>query len=437
MADIKKIFRILIKRYWIWIAMLLAIFIILEGSVARYQSGLNFADEIYYATYELDYLDKNNGKLGLGEIRDNNSEFREISRYGLTDKYIDDYVKIFEKIIEDKGIDKSKISSGEYLDESKSENRVNEDSQYHYILYKFNGLIENERIVKDPSDGIYKMNVSDNIIRPNLLIYVIIFLLGVLFFSGEHLTKYYEFTKMFPWAKNKTYLAKVLLGIFIILGVWLISTGLKLLIFKNSNYYNLICFYMPVQKFISYGSSILAFYLIVTGIGALAGNFLGHIGMIMMAVLGIRLYQYNIWALIYMFKGNEATVYFDYTEKFIDSLNPIIKSIISPLYAFVFDGTGGVVSVVSLLALGLIFFILGLYWTNSSKSERSQMLILKENENRFVQFMAILTTANIIQLISSSLGINGITSLLIFMISLFVTYKFYNILFKARIGFQS
>ena len=116
MSDIKKIFQILIKRYSLWIVMLLAIFIIIEGSSARYESSSKFADEIYFETYELEYLSKNRENIKIDEVENNIGKFRELSQYGLADDYIDKYVKVYKEIVEEKNIDKSKLSAGEYFD---------------------------------------------------------------------------------------------------------------------------------------------------------------------------------------------------------------------------------------------------------------------------------------------------------------------------------
>lgn len=436
MSDIKKIFQILIKRYSLWIFMVLAIFVIIEGSSARYESSSKFADEIYYDTYELEYLSKNRENIKIDEIENNIGKFRELSQYGLADDYIDKYVKVFKEIVKEKNINKSKLSAGEYFDNYSDFDNSNDDSYIYSILYNFNRLLENEKIVKDPSDGIYKINIAKNIMVPNLFIYAIVFLLGVLLLSGEHLTKYYEFTRMFPWTKNKTYLAKVLFGLLIILAAWLGSIGLKLLIFNSSNYSNITYIYNVKEVFISQGLSLIAFYLIVMGIGALAGNFIGHIGMFIMAIFGIRLYQDNLWAISYLVNGNEISPWVESVENMISSLNPLVKSIISPIDGFSFYNVS-LQSAIGLFLVGLLFFFLGIYWTKSSQSERSQMLVIKKGENRFVQIMAILTTSNIIQLIVSSFSLSRITSIIVFLVGLFLSYKFYNILFKSRIGFQS
>lgn len=436
MSDIKKIFQILIKRYSLWIVMLLAIFIIIEGSSARYESSSKFADEIYFETYELEYLSKNRENIKIDEIENNIGKFRELSQYGLADDYIDKYVKVYKEIVEEKNIDKSKLSAGEYFDNYSDFDNSNDDSYIYSILYNFNRLLENEKIVKDPSDGMYKINISKNIIVPNLFIYVIAFLLGVLLLSGEHLTKYYEFTRMFPWTKNKNYIGKVLFGLLIILLVWLSTIGLKLLIFNNSAYSNITYIYNLKKMFISQGLSLLSFYLMVMGVGALAGNFIGHIGMLIMAIFGVRLYQYNLWAISYLINEEKILPWIDSLENMISSLNPIVKSIISPIDGFSFYNSSLQASI-GVFLVGLIFFFLGIYWTKTSQSERSQMLVIKKGENRFVQIMSILTTSNIIQLISSSFSLSRIISIIIFVISLFISYKFYNILFKSRIGFQS
>lgn len=155
-----------------------------------------------------------------------------------------------------------------------------------------------------------------------------------------------------------------------------------------------------------------------------------------MALLGVRLYQYNITTLESLFSGNYDNSISERISSIIDNLNSMVLVIFSPIDGFILSNKNFSI-IMGLVVLSLIFLILGIYWTKTAKAERSQMLVLKDRTSKFVEFMAILSTANIVQEIANSFDIGRLASIIIFFITLAIAYKFYQILFKSRVGFQS
>ena len=439
MTDIKKIFQILFKRNILWIFTIALIFLILEGSSATYQSNEGFISQMLYDFYDLDLIDVKDGKVINPNYEDLDMDFEKFKnehRAGVSDDYISIRVKKLNKILEIMGTSRVELEEENGMFNEVAEEKYEKYGESFSIVNRITSSVNSNSIVKDSSDGQYKLNFSDKIIRPNLFIYIIVFIIGVLLLSGEHLTRYYEFSKMFPWSKTKTYLGKILFGFIIVMGVWLISAGLKYAIFSKSTYNNIIIAYEPMKNFVFYGFNLLAFYSIVMGVGALAGNFIGHIGLTGMALLGIRLYQYNLDSLERLVTASSYSNISANIADRIDHLNNAFKVIVSPFDGFILNNEGMGVFI-GLLALSILYLALGIYWTKTAKTERSQMLVLKGKESKFVRFMAIITTANIVGEISFSLSTSWIASILIFAITLAIAYKFYQILFKSRIGFQS
>lgn len=439
MTDIKKIFQILFKRNILWISTLILIFLVIEGSSASYQASEGFISEMFFNFYDLDLIEIDKDKLvapNYNDSLDNLDEYQEKYKAGFSDDYISLKVYKLNKMLEIMDISKADIAERENIFDEFNDENYEKFGDIYSIASRITSSLNNRYIVKDSLDGQYKLNYSSTIINPNAFIYIIILVMGILLLSGEHLTKYYEFSKMFPWTKTKTYLGKILFGFLIVMGVWLISIALKYAVFSNSTYKNITTLYEPMKIFLLNTFRLFAFYSIVMAVGALAGNFIGHIGLTIMALLGVRLYQYNITTLESLFSGNYDNSISERISSIIDNLNSMVLVIFSPIDGFILSNKNFSI-IMGLVVLSLIFLILGIYWTKTAKAERSQMLVLKDRTSKFVEFMAILSTANIVQEIANSFDIGRLASIIIFFITLAIAYKFYQILFKSRVGFQS
>lgn len=439
MTDIKKIFQILFKRNILWISTLILIFLVIEGSSASYQASEGFISEMFFNFYDLDLIEIDKDKLvapNYNDSLDNLDEYQEKYKAGFSDDYISLKVYKLNKMLEIMDISKADIAERENIFDEFNDENYEKFGDIYSIASRITSSLNNHYIVKDSLDGQYKLNYSSTIINPNAFIYIIILVMGILLLSGEHLTKYYEFSKMFPWTKTKTYLGKILFGFLIVMGVWLISIALKYAVFSNSTYKNITTLYEPMKIFLLNTFRLFAFYSIVMAVGALAGNFIGHIGLTIMALLGVRLYQYNITTLESLFSGNYDNSISERISSIIDNLNSMVLVIFSPIDGFILSNKNFSI-IMGLVVLSLIFLILGIYWTKTAKAERSQMLVLKDRTSKFVEFMAILSTANIVQEIANSFDIGRLASIIIFFITLAIAYKFYQILFKSRVGFQS
>ncbi len=439
MTDIKKIFQILFKRNILWISTLILIFLVIEGSSASYQASEGFISEMFFNFYDLDLIEIDKDKLvapNYNDSLDNLDEYQEKYKAGFSDDYISLKVYKLNKMLEIMDVSKADIAERENIFDEFNDENYEKFGDIYSIASRITSSLNNHYIVKDSLDGQYKLNYSSTIINPNAFIYIIILVMGILLLSGEHLTKYYEFSKMFPWTKTKTYLGKILFGFLIVMGVWLISIALKYAVFSNSTYKNITTLYEPMKIFLLNTFRLFAFYSIVMAVGALAGNFIGHIGLTIMALLGVRLYQYNITTLESLFSGNYDNSISERISSIIDNLNSMVLVIFSPIDGFILSNKNFSI-IMGLVVLSLIFLILGIYWTKTAKAERSQMLVLKDRTSKFVEFMAILSTANIVQEIANSFDIGRLASIIIFFITLAIAYKFYQILFKSRVGFQS
>lgn len=438
MTIFRSMNKILLKRYRIWIILMIFLYLLIEVSSFTYFKENQIFESIYYGVRSLDSIEKSpDGKTWV--VADYNDDFygyydMEMERF--KEKYKDGFPENYfaEKIAKYNQIKADLKITDEDIFETFRDYKVDyEEEPIKFALIDFYNF-KQDRLVKD-GNNTYKLDSSLYVIRPNFIFYIYIFIIGILFLSGEHLTKYFEFTRMYPWSQTKTYLSKLALGLILIFIPWFLSMGLKWIFLANAALANIS--YFQFREILNVGISIFSIYIMVMGTGALAGNFLGHIGLFGMGLSGIGLWTSNLLGILTLIQGDLASNHWYYSlDKYIYDLPHIVKNIIIPMEGFTrYDyGNNGFYGT---LILGLIYLGLGLYWTKKVKPERSQMMVMKNPENLYVKFFAILSTANIIQAMAQSIGAGLSIRLVIFVLALTISIKFYHLIFKSRIGFQS
>lgn len=409
MLDFKRFYKIQIKRNGIWFLALAILLLIvqvnhIQESIEHINyrivedklisdliiDGIDFGDDPNYYIYE------NNIPIRTDEI--------------LPENYIEEILKTQHLI--------------ENLNDEKAIEYGGQSSDYFYYL-----------------SG-NKINLSQNnfdFFKPNSLFLFVVGFLAFLLTSLEHLTPYYEFSRTFPWSNRKSYLMKVLLGLIIITILYFIILGINYSIVNNSNIQNIYTFEdTGLQVFLNLGYN-LGVYLLSLGLGTLAGNFLGHIGLLIIGVGGIEL----IFTNIQYFRTNILGIYDDYSYSWFFDLNekiPLpIRAIINPMH-YNYDGSFKYFysqKHINFIILGIFIGLFAFAMLNRIREERTGMLVLNKAISNYTKVLAILSTTMLIHSIlnatvfySSGLGLN----LIIMLILGFLVSKFYNFLFNARIG---
>lgn len=440
MTDYRKMFSILWKRNRIWIIMLMILSLLFISFIVKNEiASLDYS--ILTNVIKLDYMDKE-GRLLVNDY---------------SDEYKNAYIELERRMGEvkktyPKGLPEDFLTKGDYTFHKLAEKYnyqprygYNEDlKEWHYTgvesmrheeLHSYEREV-NSKIFRD--EGHYKLNISSYLFGGNFPIYLAMLIISFLITSMEHLTSYYEFTETFPWSKTRTYFSKLLFILTLALILFALTVGLKYMVWSTSLYKNL----MGLDKVLKIGlNSLMGFFgyiLIFMGLGTVAGNILGHIGMLIIGILGVRLWLINIRALSDVIFGGDI-IHHDHwiyrPEKAFDNLPQFIKVLLSPLESYNYsDRFFAYINNQAIFVVGLALMILGLFWANFNKSERSGMLIMRKNVSLYAQVLAVLTTTNAIYLISRGMTSGRILELAVFGIAFLLSYLFYKKLFKVRIG---
>ncbi|MGO1580429.1 MAG: hypothetical protein ACTHWZ_03330 [Peptoniphilaceae bacterium] len=444
MRDFKEYFQILWKKNSIWLGILAILAILFQGLSMNYtikDTTFYFYSSVRAIEIIHDNLDKDNSIIN-----------KKINEHW--DTYWTDKDKIIEKYKDRKNgeetLNKAKSQFNEILEKRnyslkdlKKYNEGASEYEYEYVkdvqilqeLYNFHhSYIEDNHNNNYNNYNFASLDLSNDVFFDGSMIFIVV-ILGFLLMSMEHLTPYYEFSRMYPWSHGKTYLMKVIFGGLYILLLYIISILMKIAILKGAQLSDLFSFNIFGPSGIIHLSSIFGLYLIIMASGAISGNVLGHIGMIIISLAGIDLIRGNLIQIFETLKLNTNDGWLFVLDKKFSNLPELLQVLLKPylgLDVYYSDYKIWYIGVV-----GLILFLVGYYWTLNAKAERSGMLILTKSVSKFAQFFAVLTTASLINSLFLSMMFDAnsiLINLAIYIILLAISYKFYKVIFKIRIG---
>ncbi len=445
MKEFRQLSTILWKRNRIWIIIVIALFLLSQSIVVNNEIK-SFDYNVLDKLVSMDVLDELlDSKENLNENTFQDRYYTEVKRgtdnlkrqypNGLTQNLISEYESKFKALSEKVGYEPRKDTE-----------RLH-DTDWAYkenVTYNIDRFVEEQLFYFETSlfdmvyrtNGFHKIDITQKVFIPGFGIFLTIFIVGFLLTSLEHLTPYYEFTRMLPWSNTKTYFSKLLFGGTIVTTVYLISAALKYGLWKGSFYGNIIGLNELWSKGLICILIVLGFFFIVMSLGTVSGNILGHIGMLIIGFAGIQLWIYNLLGLSYVILGDLPSDYWIFKLiKWINQLPDYIQVILTPgaVMDFLYQPTSSI-KIIACFAVGVVFLILGWFWTNTNKSEKSGMLLMKKPISLYAQAMAVITTSNLIYLLFRDLSGNRILSIASFLIGFLLSYLFYKKLFNVRIG---
>ena len=297
-----------------------------------------------------------------------------------------------------------------------------------YDTLRFN-LNENSYRASNFKDGQVVLAQQEYVVINVVLFFGLI--LGFLFTSMEHFTPYYEFTRMLPWSKTKTYFSKLGLGTLLVTLAYVVLVGFSVLLWQTSYVSNLLYTGGLLKTLaLGLGKNIL-FFIVVVGLGTVAGNIFGHLGMMIIGLGGPMLLTTDYKILKDMLGLGLDKM--DAIYKFEDLID---NKFYYPLYVPI-EGLFYVKNqmLIGFAIFSLIIFALGLYWTSTARAERSGMLILKKSVSTFAFFMAVVTSVAFFgQVFNTFVNTRGLIMLPIYAVIGFIFYKLYKIFFNIKIG---
>lgn len=261
-----------------------------------------------------------------------------------------------------------------------------------------------------------------------ILAVVVAFLL-----SSEFMTSFYKFMRQVPVKREGVYVAKVIFGILSLMVYLVVSLGINYLLVRNTPFGNILTF-SGIGS--SLGKNILksiAIFLGAFGVGTVSGNIVGFFGMLIITFGGIILEE--LYLRFYQIFFNTDSITFSDLSNFRKMMekNPIYSIVNSA--NTILDGK----YILNIVFLCVLYFLIGLIVTKLNDGSRTTKCIVLKGVSKVIMVVAIITTV-----CASTLLINGIfgsgsgVGILMYPFAafmLFVSYKFYKMLFEVNIGF--
>ena len=261
-----------------------------------------------------------------------------------------------------------------------------------------------------------------------ILAVVVAFLL-----SSEFMTSFYKFMRQVPVKREGVYVAKVIFGILSLMVYLVVSLGINYLLVRNTPFGNILTF-SGIGS--SLGKNILksiAIFLGAFGVGTVSGNIIGFFGMLIITFGGEFLQE--LYLRFYQVFFNTDSITFSDLNNFEKMMEK------NPIYSIVNSAKTILAGkyLLNIVFLCVLYFLIGLIVTKLNDGSRTTKCIVLKGVSKVVMAIAIFTTV-----CASTLLINGIfgsgsgVGILMYPFAafmLFVSYKFYKMLFEVNIGF--
>lgn len=431
MKDFKKLSKLLLKRNKIWLVLISILTLVVFSSSVN-----GVKNVIIYDTskklVEIEMLYKK--EITKEHLKPFTNFERSYYLKTLKEKYPERLPKDFNKEYNAYYDELRKIFKSQPFDfyETKEQDYFNQIGNNPYsVLDGYIGLNNyNSNLVTSLRDG--EVKVKNDFLKGDITIFLFIVLTGFLFTSMEHMTPFYEFTRMYPWSQRKNYFMKLFLIILITILMYMITSVIYYFIWKNSYVGEIISFSGIWKSWLLLLIKYLVFAILVVTTGTLAGNIIGHGGLMIIAIFGINLVKQNIMGIKELFVNISS---YDLVFKFENYIKDTpYQAFYNPLSSFSSDS----ISVISgLLALGLFYLIIGYIFSNKVKGENSGYLVTIKPVKILANVLAVFTTTFLLTSITNLFYIETNFSLIkigIFALIFFITYKVYKVLFNIKLG---
>ena len=258
-----------------------------------------------------------------------------------------------------------------------------------------------------------------------------IFIIAILVTSFEESLPYYEFTCMFPWRKKDEIVMKSFMVFIFGLSIYLINYLIGMGLMKASDWGPLISF-VGIETISKMLLMFFATSIFAVALGMIAGNFIGHLGLSIIAIGSFRLVKTLIFVIIAVFDSSIAYDFSDNYNNFVNSLPEFFKP-----FDIVFNVDKSYPSIAGFLIIAILWAILA-YGVNSKiSSEKSGLMIISKPVSIIAKTLGILSLTSIIYFLMSVVvgPYNLLLNLIIYGLGLLLSYKLFDVLFKVRLKF--
>ena len=410
MKDFGKLLKLTWKRYAIWL-LLLGFFFTLSNTLGV----------------------KSNLKWDAIRITDNVRQMEnclgEEKSHPKDQKIDEKYLKDSEKTAQDFAkkyklkYPKERSYDEEYMEKLNKDDLWDKQSTYEEFMWGMEKLND------------YKSDMTEKLTSSMALSLVFIMIISMGLTSIEESLNYYDFTRMLPWSKKREFLMKIGVALVFGLALFIINILMVTITIKGSVFSEIASFAKIGIFLMKSMISLVSASLVGVSLGLLAGNFLGHIGLSIIAIGFVEWFKLIIFSFLGIFGDTYPGTFNDAYYDFKGTLSPASQVFLSLLNAS-FDKTptlwAGLV-VALIIAVGTYFLI------GRSSAERSGYMVKNKALSEICKWAGILSLTSILfviiaGLISSGEG-NIILRILAYALSLLISYKLFDILFKIRLKF--
>lgn len=414
MKNFRKLSKLLWKRNSIWIILLFVATLLINTLTFRNEINSTY-DSLTTSVSDLE------NSLGIKES-DKREKPKKIDKdyieYGtnLRDRVVKKYdIKPSKEI---SSMDSDKIDN--YFDLDRNDMFYEADSAVNTFDYNLEAILN-----ENPDTSIFSPYT-------NLFMFAFIFVLAMLMTSIESMSKYYDFTRSFPWSKTKDFLMKIVFGLILTALVYLVHIGVEEVIVGSSGLSEIY----NMKGLLIYFARDLLLYLLVfvifMGAGLASGNILGHFGMNIVIFGFFRIVSYIISVFQIMIRGlDTSNIMIDKFDEFKNGQSPLVNHFLDPLMKM--DSSVDMLIAYGLIAL--IVLVLGIFISRKLKTENTGYMIVNTPLKILCMVLAVFTLTSIVFIIVSNAFIdyNVYVGIGFYLFFLFASYKLFKTLFNLEI----
>lgn len=414
MSDFKNLFKITVKRYGIWILLISLMIAMTYGLQSRARlknEARDLRDVVSDMADDLDIRIENNGKI-TKEYLDEASTIADkyAKKYGiLTDEEKENLTDEDWNEYTEKALDKNGSKFWEYESKYSTFQSIKKSNQEVSNIFTY--------YVEDTTFGML----------------VLVAILAILITSLEQSLPFYDFTLMFPWKKRDEVWMKALVVFIIGLAMFIISMLLNIVMINASDFSPLMDFSKLGDPILQSILLILATSFITVSTGMIAGNFIGHAGLGIIAIGSIEFLRYIVDVFLMIFAPDFASSASSSFSKFVENLPGVLK----PFFSLI-NVKMNYPNIIGYIIVAGLWTLLAYLINSKSSSEKSGYLIISKPVEYVAKIWGILSFTTVLYLIGSA-PISGMGSmileLIIYVVALLISIKLFDILFKVRLKF--
>lgn len=414
MKNFKKLLKLQAKRNSLWIILLIIATLLINTISFTYkikETNNNLEESVQKFEYLLD-LKENEISKKPNKINDEYLEYANNLRAKLIKKY---------KIITNDELSK--------LESKKVDEYYGKDRKE--VFYEASNAISNY----DYNIKLVKSKKAEDLIfakNANAFMFFVVLIMAIILTSIEHMSNYFDFTRMLPWSKSKDFLMKTVMGILLTTLIFIVQIGIEHLIIMTSSLSEIYSLGGNVVFFLKELILLLLLFIIFVSAGVMSGNIFGHLGINVVIFGFFNIIFYSLSVIESIIKGvHSDQLIINKFNDFVSKQNPIIRHFIFPLKDTDYSNE----FIIGYAMIALIVFLIGILVAKNMKTEKAGYMIMNKIIEKVCFIFAVFSLNSVIfTLLSSTIyNINMYLGLVLYFFLLFTSYKLFKAFFNVKL----